>query len=82
MEKNVEDQRWIDHNRSIYQRRIDRNRSIYQRRIDHNSHHDQNILSAKGSNRKTTKGVSGGNGYHEACRWNLWRGVGERLWSL
>ena len=31
---------------------------------------------------QTTKGIPGCYGYYETCRWNLWTGVGERLWTL
>ena len=43
---------------------------LYQGLIDHNSHHNQNILRAKGDRQEATEGIPRCYGYHEACRWN------------
>ena len=48
---------------------------------DHNCHNHRNIFCTKSGKRKTTKGIPGCYGYHETCRWNLRRGIGERLCS-
>ena len=55
---------------------------FYQRWIDHNSHNNRNILRTKSGKCKTTKGIHGHDGYHEASWWHLWRSISERLCSL
>ena len=36
----------------------------------------------KGGRHKATKSVFRCYGYHEACRWNMWRSIGQRLRGL
>ena len=55
---------------------------LFQRWTEHNCHNHRNIFCTEGGKRKTTKGISRCYGYHETCRWHLWRGVGERLYSV
>ena len=54
----------------------------YQRRTDCNCHNHRNIFRTKGGKRKASKGISACHGYHETCRWNLWKSISERLCSL
>ena len=40
------------------------------------------FFGLEAANEKTTKGISRCYGNPKTCRWNLWRGAGERLCSL
>ena len=55
---------------------------LYQRWTDHNCHNHRNIFRTNGGKGKTAKNISRFHGYHKTCRWNMWRGPGERLCSL
>ena len=40
------------------------------------------FFGLKGGKRKTTKGISGCHGYHETCRWDMWKSAGKGLCGL